>query len=150
MILGTNSDGILNYNLKLNRATYLDIKDASIKKDSNNFVNDLAVDHQGNIWYSINNSQLKKYDFTTKKIEIIESPHNNKTAQPFQIRSIEVSPDSKIWISSNYGVDRYDPLTKNFFSVPRIMNKRMSSELRKSIDQIRSTRNPINSILGIV
>jgi serine phosphatase RsbU (regulator of sigma subunit)/ligand-binding sensor domain-containing protein len=149
LILGTNSDGILKYDLKLNRVTYLDIKDASIRKDSNNFVNELAVDHQGNVWYSINNSQLKKYNITTKKIEIIESPHNNKTAQPFSIRSIDVSPDSKIWISSNYGVDRYDPLTKEFFSIPRIMNKKMSSDLRYTIDQIRSTRNPINSILEV-
>jgi serine phosphatase RsbU (regulator of sigma subunit)/ligand-binding sensor domain-containing protein len=149
LILGTNSDGILNYNLKLNRATNLDIKDVSFKKDSNNYVNDLAVDYQGNVWYSINNSQLKKYDITTKKIEVVESPHNNKTAQPFQIRSIDVSPDNKIWISSNYGVDRYDPLTKEFFSIPRIMNKKMSSDLRNSIDQIRSTRNPINSILEV-
>ena len=149
LIVGTNSDGILSYDLKLNRAANLDIKDASIKKDSNNFVNDLAVDYEGNIWYSINNSQLKKYNITTKKIEIIESPHNNKTAQPFRISSIDVSPDNKIWISSNYGVDRYDPLTKVFFSVPRIMNKKMSSDLRKSIDQIRSTRNPLSSILDV-
>ncbi|MGB5893502.1 MAG: two-component regulator propeller domain-containing protein, partial [Ignavibacteriaceae bacterium] len=149
LILGTNTDGILNYDLNLNRASNLDIKDASIKKDSNNYVNDLAVDYQGNIWYSINNSQLKKYNIITKKIDIIESPHNNKTAQPFQIRSIEVSPDNKIWISSNYGVDLYDPLTKEFFSIPRIMNKRMSSDLRMSIDQIRNTRNPISSILDV-
>ncbi len=149
LIIGTNSDGILNYDLKLNRAISLDIKDVSIKKDSNNYVNDLAVDYQGNIWYSINNSQLKKYNIITKKIEIIESPHNNKTAQPYRISSIDISPDNKIWISSNYGVDRYDPLTKEFFSIPRIMNKRMSSDLRKSIDQIRSTRNPISSILDV-
>ncbi len=29
------------------------------------------------------------------------------------------------------------------------MNKRMSSDLRKSIDQIRSTRNPISSIIDV-
>jgi len=149
LILGTNSDGILNYDLKLNRVTNLDIKDASIKKDSNNYVNALAVDYQGNMWYSINNSQLKKYNINTKKIEIIESPHNNKTAQPFSIRSIDVSPDNKIWVSSNYGVDRYDPLTKEFFSIPRIMNKKMSKDLRKSIDRIRSTRDPVSSILDV-
>lgn len=118
LIIGTNSDGILSYDLKLNRAISLDIKDVSIKKDSNNYVNDLAVDYQGNIWYSINNSQLKKYNIITKKIEIIESPHNNKTAQPYRIFSIDISPDNKIWISSNYGVDRYDPLTKEFFRFP--------------------------------
>ena len=149
LIIGTNSDGILNYDLKMNRATGLDLKDASIKKDSNNFVNDLAVDYQGNIWYSINSSQLKKYNVTTKKIEIIESPHHNKTAQPFRIISIDVSPDNKIWISSNYGVDRYDPITKEFFSVPRIMNKRMSQELRSSIDKIRKSRKPLSSILDV-
>ena len=149
LIIGTNSDGILSYDLNLNRAANLDIKDASIRKDSNNYVNDLAVDYQGNIWYSINSSQLKKYNVTTKKIEIIESPHNNKTAQPFRIISIDVSPDNKIWISSNYGVDRYDPITKEFFSVPRIMNKRMSPELRDSIDKIRNSRKPLSSILNV-
>ncbi len=149
LIIGTNSDGILSYDLNLNRAANLDIKDASIRKDSNNYVNDLAVDYQGNIWYSINSSQLKKYNVTTKKIEIIESPHHNKTAQPFRIISIDVSPDNKIWISSNYGVDRYDPITKEFFSVPRIMNKRMSPELRDSIDKIRNSRKPLSSIINV-
>jgi serine phosphatase RsbU (regulator of sigma subunit)/ligand-binding sensor domain-containing protein len=149
LIIGTNSDGILSYDLKLNRAANLDIKDASIRKDSNNYVNDLAVDYLGNIWYSINNSRLKKYNVVSKKIEIIESPHHNKTAQPFRIVSIDVSPDNKLWISSNYGVDRYDPITKEFFSVPRIMNKRMSRELRNSIDKIRNSRKPLSSILDV-
>ena len=149
LIIGTNSDGILKYDLRQNRAAILDLKDASIRKDSNNFVNDLAVDYQGNIWYSINNSQLKKYNIKTQQIEIIQSPHTNKTAQPLRIRSIVVSPDNKIWIASNYGVDRYDPQTKKFFSIPRIMNKRMSSELRESIDKIRNTRKPLSSILNV-
>ena len=149
LILGTNSSGILKYNLEQNNSEKLNLVDFSIKKDSNNSVNDLAIDYQGNIWYSINNSQLKKYDIITKKVETIISPHIGKTAQPLDINSIKVSPDNKIWISSNFGVDRYDPATNNFFSVPRIMNKRMNQELRNKIDEIRESRKPLSSILKV-
>ena len=149
LVLGTNSNGILKYDLKLNKTEEIKIKDFSIKKDSNNSVNGLAVDYQGNIWYSINNSQLKKYDMGTKHVEIIKLPHVGKTAQPLRIFSIKVSPDNKIWISSNFGVDRYDPVAKEFFSVPRIMNKRMSQELNNNVNKIRSSRKPLNSILNV-
>ncbi|MDX1700599.1 MAG: two-component regulator propeller domain-containing protein, partial [Melioribacteraceae bacterium] len=148
-ILGTNSDGILRYNYIIKVLSILDTKDPSVKKDSNNFVGDLAVDYEGNIWYSINRSQLKKYNLVTKKLETIESPHTGKTAQPFRVRSIKISPDNKIWIASNYGIDRYDPVTKKYFSVPRIMNKKMSKELRKGIEQIRESRKPLSSIIEV-
>lgn len=149
LLLGTNSDGILTYDTSTKHSSVINIQDASIKIDSNNSVNALAVDYQDNIWYSINNSQLKKYDIRTKKIETINSPHNNKTAQPLNIVSITVSPDNKIWICSNYGVDKYDPITKKFFSVPRIMNKKMSVELRNSLENVRNTRKPVSSILEV-
>ena len=149
LILGTSSDGILTYDTQSKKTSLLNIKDESIKKDSNNSVNTLAVDYRGNIWYSVNNSQLKKYNPSTKKVETIKSPHTGKTAQPMKINSVNVSPDNKIWICSNYGVDRYDPVTKKFFSVPRIMNKKMSGELRKSIKQIRNSREPLSSILQV-
>ena len=149
LILGTNSNGILKYNLQQNSSEILNLVDESIKIDSNNAVNDLAVDYQGNIWFAINNSQLKKYDKTTKNVETIRLPHNGKTAQPLRIISIKVSPDNKIWISSNFGVDRYDPVMKKFFSVPRIMNKRMSQELRNNVSKIRTSRKPLSSILNV-
>ena len=149
LILGTNSNGILKYNLQQNRSEKLNLVDESIKIDSNNTVNDLVVDYQGNIWFAINNSQLKKYDKTTKKVETIRLPHNGKTAQPLRISSIKVSPDNKIWISSNFGVDRYDPAAKKFFSIPRIMNKRMSKELRNKINEIRGSRKPLSSIINV-
>jgi serine phosphatase RsbU (regulator of sigma subunit)/ligand-binding sensor domain-containing protein len=149
LILGTNSDGVVNYNMKLKSSEFLNLKDVSIKKDSNNSVNDLAVDYKGNIWYSINNSQLKKFDISTNRLEVIESPHKRKTAQPLVIRSIKVSPNNKIWISSNYGVDRYDPVTRDFYSVPRIMNKRMSRKLSNELNNIRKSRKPLSSIIEV-
>jgi ligand-binding sensor domain-containing protein len=149
IMIGTNSAGILEYKINTRETLPLNLQDVAIKKDSNNAVNALAVDYLGNIWYSINGSELKKYNPITKKIEIIKSPHQNKTAQPLNIVSIDLSPDNKIWISSNYGVDQYDPVTKQYFSVPRIMNKTMSDELRNEINNIRESRNALSSILEV-
>lgn len=149
IVLGTSSDGILLYNLESKNVTKRLLNDNTIKSDSNNTVNDLAIDYSGNIWYSINNSPLKKYNVKTKKIEPVDSPHSGKTAQPMAITSINVSPDNKIWVSSNYGVDIYDPVRRKFSSVPRIMNKSISKELEESISKIRKSTKPISSITEV-
>ncbi|MBU2491576.1 MAG: SpoIIE family protein phosphatase [Bacteroidetes bacterium] len=149
VFLATNTDGILKYNTVTKETSKLNLIDPSVKIDSSNFINDLAVDFSGNIWFAINNSSLKRYDNKSKKIETIKSPYNRMTAAPFAIQSIDISPDNKIWISSNCGVDKYDPVTGKFISIPRIMNKKMDAQLKESLSQIKKSRKPISSILEV-
>ncbi len=130
LLLGS-AEGLIKYDSKLKKAESININDVAINSDSTNLIHDLAVDYKHNIWYSVNSSQLRRYNLKSGAFEEIISPHFGKTAQPLRILSIDISPDNKVWISSNYGVDIYDPITKEFFPLPRIMNKKISQEFKE-------------------
>lgn len=149
LIIGTNNEGILIYDKESNNSKKLILNDGVINSDSSLNVTALTVDHDGNIWYAVNNSSLKKYDKKSDKIITISSPHDGKTAQPRVISDVKISTDNQIWVSSNYGVDQYDPQQKSFESIPRIMNKPIPSKLQESILNVKKNNQPISSLLKI-
>ncbi|MCF6270955.1 MAG: SpoIIE family protein phosphatase [Melioribacteraceae bacterium] len=149
IIVGTDTEGLLAYDITSKKITKIELNDATIKSDSNNSINDFDIDYLGNIWFSINNSPLKKYDYKSKKILTFESPHLQKTATPLTIRSIDISHSNEVWVSSNQGVDIFYPKTNSFTSVPRIMDKKLSPELQNIITKIRNEKTPLSSILKV-
>jgi len=149
IVIGTNTEGLLTYNIDSKNISKIKFKDSAYKIDSSNAINDLDVDYTGNIWFSINNSPLKMYDPKSKKIQTVESPHTRKTAQPLRINSIDISPNNEVWITSNQGIDRYNPQTKSFTSLPRIMNKIPGTELQENMNSIRKEKTALASILKV-
>ena len=149
IIVGTNTDGLLTYDINSKIISKFKLNDDAVKSDSNNVINDFDIDYKGNIWFSINNSSLKKYDINTKRITTFESPNSTKTALPLIIASIDISPNNEIWVSSNQGVDIYNPQTNSFTSIPSIMNKKLSSELENIISKIRKEQTSLSSILQV-
>ncbi len=149
LIIGTNNEGILIYNKESKKTKKLILHDGIINSDTTLNVTSLTTDHEGNIWYSVNNSSLKKYDKKSGIIFSFNSPHDGKTAQPRIISDIKISANNHIWISSTYGVDQFDSRKNVFTPIPRIMNKPIPNDLQESIISIKKNKQPISSLLKV-
>jgi ligand-binding sensor domain-containing protein len=149
LIIGTESEGIISYNTKTKKFRKLNLDKSSAQKDTNIFIRVVDLDNEGNIWYTSDDSRLNKLNYSTKKITSYKPPYYNFTAVKFRIQSIKISPAGEIWITSNLGIDRFNPLTGEFTPIPRIMNKKINSNLKMFISEIVESREPLSSILKV-
>ncbi len=110
-------------------------------------IQSLAVDNEGNKWFSYNNLGLHKLD-KNNLLSAIKSPHEKKTST-YNTNSMKMDVSGNIWIASMYGFEKYNPGKNEFSLLPTIMTKKMSENLKQKINEIAQSREPISSILKV-
>jgi len=146
--VGTSAKGLFSYNLESKKSFNLKIKiDPSTLSDGSINIQSLAIDNEGNKWFTYNNLGLHKID---KNIFLssIKSPHEKKTST-YNTNSMKIDLSGNIWIASSYGFEKYNPAKNEFILLPTIMTKKMDENLKQKIDEIPRTRKPISSILEV-
>jgi signal transduction histidine kinase/ligand-binding sensor domain-containing protein len=148
IIAGTSRRGLFSYNLMNNESLHLAFSDKSIgNADREINIQGLAVDLEGNIWFSYNNSGLHKID-RFMNLHTIDSPDKGKSTT-YTVSSVKIDPAGSIWLASQFGFEKYDPVEDRFSLVPNIMNKQMSGDLHNQIHAVAASREPLASILKV-
>jgi signal transduction histidine kinase/ligand-binding sensor domain-containing protein len=145
---GTSRNGLFYCNLENKRTEHIKInfgKSVNSVRDIN--IQALAIDREGNIWFSFNNLGLHKID-RSMRFHAFESPEKKKTTT-YSIKSIKIDPEGNILIASRYGFEKYKPAENEFTLLPNIMNKKMSDNLDQQIHKIAASREPVASILKV-
>jgi len=146
--VGTSNNGLFSYNLENKTSFNLKIKfDPKLISDGNISIQSLAIDNEGNKWFTYNNSGLNKLD-KNNSLTTIKSPNENKTTS-YNTNMMKIDLSGNIWIASLYGFEKYSPSRNEFTLLPNIMTKRMSEQLRQKIYSITRSREPISSILKV-
>lgn len=146
IVVGTSNDGMFEYDLESKKSTPLNIRfDSSTIPDGRINIKCLAVDHEGNKWFTYNNYGLHKID-KNNILSAFNSPFFKATTT-YVANTLKIDYSGNIWIASRYGFEKFDPAKKQFTVLPTLMNKQMSKNLKEQIDQIPQTREPIASIL---
>lgn len=146
--VGTSAKGLFTYDLESNQSVNLKFKfDQSVITSGSINIQSLAIDNEGNKWFSYNNLGLHKID-KNNFLSVIKSPHEKKTST-YQINSMKIDLSGNIWIASMYGFEKYNPAKNEFMLLPTIMTKRMSENLKQKINEIPGSREPISSILKL-
>ncbi len=149
LIVGTETEGIIIYDSEAKKFNNLKPDKNFEKTDSNIFINTIDIDNNGNTWYASNNNFLIKFDHLTGKVTSFNPPYYKNVAIQVKIESIKINPSGKIWISSNLGVDIFNPSTGKFKPIPRIMNKKVNKVLKSYITEIVKRKKPLSSILKV-
>ena len=146
IIVGTSTKGLYSYNLQSRKSNNLKLN-YNRSSDPNGEINirSLAVDTDGNKWFSYNSTGLQKID-NNNKLSTYISPYDNTTTG-YVINSLKIDLSGDIWIASRNGFENYNPRKNEFALLPTIMNKKMSDNLNKMIHEIPRSREPISSIL---
>ncbi|MEI8049183.1 MAG: two-component regulator propeller domain-containing protein [Bacteroidota bacterium] len=148
IVVGTSNDGLFVYDLesKISRPLNIRFDPLTIPGGRVN-VKTLAVDKQGNKWFTYNNQGLYKLD-QNNTVSKIKSPFYKGTST-YRTNDLKIDYLGNIWIASVYGFERYDPSKGQFSLVPTLYDKKMSEILKQSIKRIPQSRKPIASILEV-
>jgi len=149
MIAGTETEGLIIYNTKSKKFNEINFNNNREKTDSNIIIRAMDIDNDGNTWYTRDDGNLNKLDYSTRKVTSYKPPYYNYTSIQFIIQSVKINPSGEIWIASNLGVDRFNPSTGVFKPIPRIMNKKVNDKLKLFVSEIVETREPLSSILKV-
>ena len=148
IIVGTSAKGLFTYNLENNKSLSLKIKfEPTTVPDGNTNIQNLAVDNDGNKWFSYNNLGLHKTD-KNNYLNSIKSPYEKKTSI-YNTNSIKIDRFGIVWIASLRGFEKYNPAKNEFSLLPTIMTRKMSENLKQKINEISRSREPISSILKV-
>ncbi|HEY6625637.1 MAG TPA: SpoIIE family protein phosphatase, partial [Ignavibacteriaceae bacterium] len=146
--IGTSADGLHSYDLEKNKSVNLKIKfNASTIPDGAINIQSLAIDNEGNKWFTYNNLGLHKID-KNNFLSSYKSPHEKKTST-YNTSMMKINLSGDIWIASLYGFEKYNPAKNEFALLPTIMTKQMSENLKQMIYEITKSREPISSILRV-
>jgi serine phosphatase RsbU (regulator of sigma subunit)/ligand-binding sensor domain-containing protein len=146
--IGTSSNGLFSYNIENNSSTNLKINfNKNTMPDGIVNIQSMAIDYNGNKWFTYNNLGLYKLDINNI-LTPIKSPYEKYTSN-YSANDIKIDLSGNIWISSHYGFEKYNPNKNEFTLLPTIMTKNMSNNLKKMIDAIPQSREPIASILKV-
>ena len=146
--VGTTAKGLFSYTLESKKLENKKIKfdPATIPEGIMNIQN-LAVDDNGNKWFSYNNLGLFKIDKSNTLSSI--NPELKKMTTTYNTNSIKIDLLGNIWIASLYGFEKYDPIKKKFSLLPTVMTKKPSDNLHQKIRDIVDSREPISAILKV-
>lgn len=146
--VGTTAKGLFSYNLESKKLEKLKINfgPATIPNGNIN-IQSLAEDVDGNKWFAYNNLGLFKMD-NNNALKYI-NPGSKKKTSAYIINSIKIDLSGNLWIASQYGFEKYDPIQNKFSYLPTIMNKKISENLHQKIHEIVDKRDPIAAILKV-
>jgi signal transduction histidine kinase/ligand-binding sensor domain-containing protein len=148
ILVGTSNDGLFEYDLESKKSTPLNIRfDPLTIPDGRINIKCLAIDHEGNKWFTYNNLGLHKID-KNNSLSVFNSPFFKATTT-YVANTLKIDYSVNIWIASRYGYEKFDPTKMQFTMLPTLLNKQMSKNLKEQIDQIPQTREPIASILKV-
>ncbi|MCJ7802558.1 MAG: SpoIIE family protein phosphatase [Candidatus Marinimicrobia bacterium] len=146
--IGTSADGLYSYDLENNKSVNLKIKfNQSTIPDGSINIQSLAIDNEGNKWFSYNNLGLHKLD-KAGVLSFIKSPHEKKTST-YNMNGMKIDLSGNIWFTSENGFEKYNPAKNEFALLPTIMTKKMSQILKQQINKIPESREPNSSILKV-
>ncbi len=146
--VGTSSNGLFSYDLETKKLETMKIKfdPATIPENIIN-IQSLAEDNSGIKWFSSNNLGLFKIDRKDMLSSI--NPESKNLTSGYNTFSIKIDFSGNIWIASQYGFEKYDPVQNKFSLLPTIMTKKISKDLLQKIHDIVDSRNPISAILKV-
>ena len=146
--IGTSSTGLYAYNPESKKSSELKINfNPSSIPDGIINIQSLAIDNEGNKWFTYNNLGLHKID-KNNFLSSYKSPHEKKTST-YSTSMMKINLSGDILVASLYGFEKYDPAKNEFTLLPTIMNKKMSENLKRKIYEITQSREPISSILRV-
>jgi len=139
LIVSLQNQGLFSFNRSTN----------NFHKIQNQDGYNLLPDDKGNLWFTNNNGQnLNRFDLNSGRIESFEFNNLSYSQGNFVFRLL-LGPDKNIWIANIKGVQKFNPLTKNFSSLPSVTNKLVNNELISKIRNIADTEKPISSLLQV-
>jgi serine phosphatase RsbU (regulator of sigma subunit)/ligand-binding sensor domain-containing protein len=148
LTIGTSSRGLFSYDLENHNSSKLKINfDPATIINGNIEIQSLAVDENGNRWFSYNNLGLHKLD-KTNRLASFKSPHLGKTTS-YAITELKIDLAGNVWSASESGFEIYNPTTNEFKLLPTIMTKKISDNLKREISKISKSQEPIASILKV-
>lgn len=113
--IGTYLEGVYQYSEKTGKILHF-----GSTKSGHHLTNDdircFFEDRSGRMWIGTNGGGINIYDPVTDKIEIIKRDDRNleNTLSLDWVRCIIADSYGFIWIGTAYGLNIYDPVTKNF------------------------------------
>ena len=119
----------------------------SFTKIQNEKGKNLASDKNDDLWFTADRS-LNKRNLKTGNKKSFLFPNFNYT-RGFDIQNLKFGPDQKLWIAGFRGIETFDPETEEFGQLPSLMNKKVSPDLRATIRDIATTKQPLSSILKV-
>jgi serine phosphatase RsbU (regulator of sigma subunit)/ligand-binding sensor domain-containing protein len=146
--IGTSATGLFSYDLENKKSAELKINfNPSSIPDGIINIQSLAIDHEGNKWFTYNNMGLHKID-KNNFLSSFKSPHERETTT-YNANSMKIDLSGNVWIASSYGFEKHNPTKNEFTLLPTIMTKKMSDNLKQKIDKIPQSREPLSSILKV-
>jgi len=142
--VGTSGKGLFTYDLVKREFENIKIRQAT-NQDAGINIQGLAVDNNGNKWFSYNGGEIQMID-KNNAVSSFNSPQENKAVN-LAVKEMKVDLSNNVWIASEYGFESYNSVSGTFSLLPTIMTKMMSETLRERLDKIAGSRKPIASIL---
>ncbi len=100
VLIGSNGGGLLIQAPDAKAAVQLPFFRASVPPQSYN-VHGLAIDRSGRAWLLVQDVGLCRYDYTTKKIVVVNDVIRN-------MRCLEADGTDNLWIGTNTGLHKYN------------------------------------------
>ena len=77
------------------------------------------------------------------------NPESKNLSSGYNTFAIKIDFSDNIWIATQYGFEKYDPVQNKFSLLPTIMTKRISKNLLQKTHDIVDSRTPISAILQV-
>ena len=144
--LGTSTHGIYEFDLQTREYSRLNISRAAINQtDDNHNIFGLVDDNTGGLWFITDQSGIYHRD-KMGKINYYASPYAGRTTT-FSLFDMKMDLSGRIWMGSRYGVTIFDPSSKEFTNLPRIMDRIPEPELMSRVREIAARKNPLAALL---
>jgi len=111
--------GILSYNLKTEKLSYLSHTSNNNKSISSNYVNVLLRDNDGIVWAGSRDGGLDRIDPKTNEIKRFKYfPGNTESLPENSVYSLLEESNNKLWVGTNGGLALFDIFKETFLNYP--------------------------------
>jgi signal transduction histidine kinase/ligand-binding sensor domain-containing protein/DNA-binding response OmpR family regulator len=120
--VGTEDGGINVYDPEKGTFNYLMAKDNNTNSISQNCIKAFLDDRKGNMWIGTFWGGLDVLNLKTGSINhYLHSPDNPKSLSDNRVWALCLDDDGGIWIGTSVGIDRFDPETRSFSHLTKLV-----------------------------